>query len=126
MAVQQGVRPRAMTVSYPARAMTGQVLPRRRARAATRSGHPNVPVGTLLGGILLVFIVGFFSLAQAIRVSTSNYEVDRLAIERERLQAQQRELASDLNRLGSEPAVRKLAIDAGLGQLDTPIVLPAR
>ena len=37
-----------------------------------------------------------------------------------------RELLSDLNRLGSEPAIRKLAFDAGLGQLDSPIVLPAR
>ena len=36
------------------------------------------------------------------------------------------ELGSDVNRLGREPAIRKLAIDAGLGQLDAPIVLQAR
>jgi cell division protein FtsL len=83
-------------------------------------------VGTLLGGIVLIFVIAFFSLTQAIRVSTSNYEVDRLTVERERLQARERELQSDLNRLGSEPAIRKLAFDAGLGQLDAPIVLPAR
>jgi hypothetical protein len=85
-----------------------------------------VPVGSLLGGIALVFILAFFSLAQAVRVSASNYEVDRLAVQRDRLEVRQRELLSDLNRLGSEPAIRKLAFDAGLGQLETSIVLPAR
>ena len=129
MAVYQGVRngrlaaPRAerLVLRPPAEA-----LPRRRARAAPRAGRRRVPVGTLLGGIALVFVLAFFSLAQAVRVSASNYEVDRLALQRDRLEARQRELLSDLNRLGSEPAIRKLAFDAGLGQLDTPIVLPAR
>ena len=101
-------------------------VPRRRALPASRAGRRRLPVGTLLGGIALVFVLAFFSLAQAIRVSASNYEVDRLALQRDRLEARQRELLSDLNRLGSEPAIRKLAFDAGLGQLDTPIVLPAR
>jgi hypothetical protein len=101
-------------------------LPRRRARPAFRAGRRRLPVGTLLGGIALVFVLAFFSLAQAIRVSASNYEVDRLAVQRDRLEIRRRELLSDLNRLGSEPAIRKLAFDAGLGQLDTPIVLPAR
>ena len=40
--------------------------------------------------------------------------------------AQLQELASDLSRLGREPAVRKLALDGGLGQLGEPLVLPAR
>jgi hypothetical protein len=35
-------------------------------------------------------------------------------------------LQSDLNRLGREPAIRKLALDAGLAQLAPPIVLSAR
>ena len=75
---------------------------------------------------MLVFVLAFFSLAQSIRVSAANYATDRLTVERERLQSRQRELQADLNRLGSEPAVRKLAFDAGLGQLDAAIVLPAR
>ncbi len=38
----------------------------------------------------------------------------------------EQDIRSDLNRLGSEPAIRKLSIDAGLGELGEPIVLPAR
>jgi hypothetical protein len=107
-------------------AVGATTLRRRRARPAFRAGHRRLTVGSLLAGIALVFVVAFFSLAQAVRVSAANYEVDRLALTRDRLEARQRELLSDLNRLGSEPAIRKLAFDSGLGQLDTPIVLPAR
>ena len=42
------------------------------------------------------------------------------------LDAAIQELNSDLNRLGREPAIRKLALDDGLGQLGDPLVLPAR
>jgi hypothetical protein len=126
MAVYEGARP-GVAAPGPVLFPGGiRVASRRRARAAVRSGRRRVPVGTLLGGIALVFVLAFFSLAQAVRVSASNYEVDRLALQRDRLEARQRELLSDLNRLGSEPAIRKLAFDAGLGQLDSPIVLPAR
>lgn len=126
MAVYQGARPRGLDAGYLPRTPVAPGLPQRGSRVATRAGRSRLPVGTLLGGIVLIFVIAFFSLTQAIRVSTSNYEVDRLTVERERLQARERELQSDLNRLGSEPAIRKLAFDAGLGQLDAPIVLPAR
>ena len=132
MAINQRARSRALGGAYPAypaypdRPVTSGGLPRRRRRTRSRTAGLRLPVGALLGGIVLVFVLGFFSLAQSIQVSTSNYEADRLAVERERLQSRQRELQSDLNRLGSEPAVRKLAFDAGLGQLDAAIVLPAR
>ena len=36
------------------------------------------------------------------------------------------DLHNELNRLGKSPAVRKQAIDAGLGPLPEPIVIPAR
>lgn len=126
MAVYPGARPRTFGSPYPSTPAPGLDLSRRRTWATVRAGRTGLPVGSLLGAIVLIFMIAFFSLAQAIRVSTSNYEVDRLTVDRERLQARQRELQSDLNRLGSEPAVRKLALDAGLGQLDAPIVLPAR
>jgi len=126
MAVYEGARPRGFGSAYPSAPTAERDLPRRRGRTTVRAGRTGLPVGSLLGAIVLIFVVAFLSLAQAIRVSTTNYEVDRLTVDRERLQARQRELQSDLNRLGSEPAVRKLALDAGLGQLDTPIVLPAR
>lgn len=132
MAIYEGARPRSLggaRPAYPAhpeRPVTSGGLARRRRRDAQRTGRLRLPVGSVLGGIVLLFVLAFFSLTQTVRVSASNYETDRLTVERERLQSRQRELQSDLNRLGSEPAVRKLAFDAGLGQLDATIVLPAR
>jgi len=46
--------------------------------------------------------------------------------ERDRLSALKVDLHSDVERLGSEPAIRKEALDAGLGQLGAPVILPAR
>ena len=80
----------------------------------------------LLGGIVIVFLLAFFSLAQTVRVSATGYDIDQLLVERDRLEAQRQELFSDLNRLGREPAIRKQAIDLGLGQLVEPLVVPAR
>ena len=71
-------------------------------------------------------MLAFFSLAQQVRVSATSYDIGRLQIEQERLEARREDLTSDLNRLGREPAVRKLALDGGLGQLGEPLVLPAR
>jgi hypothetical protein len=71
-------------------------------------------------------MLAFFSLAQEVRVSATSYDIGRLQVDQERLDARRQELASDLSRLGREPAVRKLAIDAGLGQLREPVILPAR
>ncbi len=60
------------------------------------------------------------------RVSATGYDIDRLLNQRAQLQAKQQELLTDLNRLGRGPAVRKLAIDLGLGQLAEPLVVVAR
>jgi len=127
MAVYQGARRRS--VFFPGRASQRAVPappPRRRVRAAVRARRRPSRVGVLLGGIALVFVLAFFSLSQTMRVSATSYDIDRLVADREQLDAQRSELQSDLNRLGREPAVRKLALDAGLGQLTAPIVLPAR
>lgn len=71
-------------------------------------------------------MLAFFSLAQQVRVSATSHDIGRLQLEGDRLNAHLQELASDLNRLGREPAVRKLALDSGLGQLGDAIILPAR
>ena len=36
------------------------------------------------------------------------------------------DLRNELNRLGKAPAIRKQAIDAGLGPLPEPVIIPAR
>jgi hypothetical protein len=80
----------------------------------------------VLGAIVVAFMLAFFSLAQEVRVSATSYDIGRLQVERERLDARLQEITSDLSRLGREPAVRKMALDVGLGQLGEPVVLPAR
>lgn len=127
MAVYQGARPRAAVPASRAR-VSDPGLPRRRVRAvfATRARRRSDRGAILLGGIVLAFLLAFFSLAQTMAVSATSYDLDRLRSERERLEMQEADLRSGLNRLGREPAIRKLAIDAGLGQLGRPVVVPGR
>jgi hypothetical protein len=80
----------------------------------------------LLGAIVIAFAGAFFSLSQDIRVSATGYEVDRLTTQHDRLEAQAADLLNELNRLGKAPAIRKLAIEGGLGPLPEPVVVPAR
>ena len=105
------------------------VLPRS-GSARARLGlmpRPHVgPLGAALGSIVLLFLVGFVWLAQSVRVSATSYDIVRLSSSHDRLDALSRDLESDLSRLSGQPAIRKLALDAGLGQLDAAIVLPAR
>jgi hypothetical protein len=91
-----------------------------------RAGRRSSRVGLLLGGIVVAFMLAFFSLAQTVRVSATAYDVDRLLVQRDQLDAARQQLLSDLNRLGQEPAIRKQAIDFGLSQLAEPLVVPAR
>ena len=129
MAVYEGARPR--TIALPRAPLFPRIaqdpaLPRRRARAAVRARRGASPLSLALGGIVVAFLLAFFSLAQQVRVSATSYDIGRLEVEREQLDARRQDLRSDLSRLGREPAVRKLGLDAGLGQLAEPVVLPAR
>jgi len=133
MAVYEGARPRGFGLPLTGRSRPaavegalersdGRVRRRVRVVAPRRIGR----LGTALGGIVVLFLVGFLWLAQSVRVSATSYDIVRLASQHDRLDALARDLKSDLSRLGGQPAIRKLALDAGLGQLDAPIVLPAR
>ena len=126
MAVYQGARPRPLLLPPRGRAAEAPSLPRRRVADVSRAGRRGSRVGLLVGGIVLAFLLAFFSLAQTVRVSATGYDIDALNVEREQLESSRRDLTSDLNRLGREPAIRKLSIDAGLAPLTDPLVLPAR
>lgn len=126
MAVYEGARPRTLGLPRRPQIAEGPTLERRRVRGAVRAGNRSDRVGLLLGGIAVVFVLAFFSLAQQVRVSATGLDIGRLSMERQRLDARANDVRSDLDRLGREPAIRKQAIDAGLGQLTEPIVLPAR
>lgn len=129
MAIYQGARPQPAFL--PRRATRRDTpatptLPRRRVRGAVRAQRQANRVGLILGGIVVIFLLAFFWLAQTVGVSATSYDIDQRGAERDRLEAQLRDLQSDLNRLGHEPAIRKQAIDLGLGQLGEPEVIPAR
>src|SRR6478736_5775056 len=127
MAVYEGARPR--TIALPHRPRTAArpsglpTLDRRRVRVAFRAGRRTNRLGLVLGAIVVAFMLAFFSLAQQVRVSASGLDIGRLELERQDLDDTAAEIDSDLNRLGHEPAIRKQAIDAGLGQLSDPIIL---
>jgi hypothetical protein len=101
---------------------------RGRTNAAARKIAVRRPptVGIALAAIVIVFIAAFMSLSQSVRVAATGYDIVRLASEHERLTAIRQDLASDVERLRGEPAIRKQALDAGLGQLGAPLLIPAR
>ncbi len=136
MAGYAGARPRTGILGRrspaPVRDTRGDPLAgagsRRRVRGGvvTRARRRSGRTGLLVAGIVLTFGLGFVSLAQTVRVSANGVEVDRILAERQILLAEQDQLRSDLYRLGREPAIRKKALDAGLGQLVDPLIVPAR
>ncbi len=127
MAVYQGARQRAVVLPRRPRVEIGvPALPRRRMRAAVRAHRGPSRLAMLLGAIVIVFVAAFFSLSQDIRVSATGYEIDRLITQHDRLEAQAADLRNELNRLGKAPAIRKLAIQSGLGPLPEPVVITAR
>ena len=135
MAVYQGARPRSIALPRPP--LTGgrdeaptraaaPALARRRARTAVRARRGPNRLAVVLGGIVVAFMLAFFSLAQQVHVAATGLDIGRLELERQRLDDTAAEVRSDLNRLGREPAIRKQAIDAGLGQLSEPLIVTAR
>jgi len=126
MAVYEGARPRTISLPRGPRIATGPRLERRRVRVALRAGRRTNRLGVALGAIVVAFMLAFFSLAQQVPVAATGLDIGRLEFERQRLDDTAADVRSDLNRLGREPAIRKQALDAGLGQLSEPLVLPAR
>jgi hypothetical protein len=127
VAVYQGARQRAIALPRrPQVAVQAPALPRRSVRVTVRARRGPTTVGLMLGAIVLAFVAAFFSLSQDVRVSASGYEVDRLVTQQARLQARADDLLNQLNRLGKAPAIRKLAIQAGLGPLPEPVIIAAR
>ena len=98
---------------------------RRAAKTAKKRARPS-SVGIALSAIVLVFSAAFLSLSQSVRVAATGYDIVRLASEHDRLDAIRQDLQSDVERLRSEPAIRKEALDGGLGQLGAPLLIPAR
>jgi hypothetical protein len=128
VAIYEGARPQ--NPLFPGR-VRGRDIPavpsRRRVRGAVRARRrQSNRLSFVLGGIVVAFVLAFFSLAQSVRVSATGYDINQMLAERDDFLNRKQELLSDLNRLGREPAIRKQSIDAGLGQLAEPLVLSSR
>ena len=131
MAVYTGARPRS--TFFPRRRLEAPLLrpqapalPRRRTRVAIRANRRPRVVGLVICGIVVVFLLSFFSLVQTVRVSASSYDMDRLNSQYIQLQNQSRQLQSDIDRLGRQSAIRRQAIADGLTQLPAPVVVSGR
>jgi hypothetical protein len=126
MAVYQGARQRTIALPRAPRIEVGTpALPRRRRRAAVRAHRGPSRLALLLAAIVVAFAGAFFSLSQSIRVSATSYETDRLASQAQQIEDHAAELRNQLNRLGKAPAIRTLAVQAGLGPLPEPLVVAA-
>ena len=126
MAIYEGARPQSPV--FPGRvSRRGEPSPvaRRRIRGAVRAKRRSNRLPFVLGGIVVAFALAFFSLAQSVRVSATSYDINNMIEQRDSLLQRKQELLSDLSRLGGEPAIRRQALDAGLGQLADPLILGA-
>ena len=94
--------------------------------AAASSRRRTSSVGIALAAIVLVFGAAFLSLSQSVRVAATGYDIVRLSSANDRLLAISQDLRSDVDRLRSEHAIRKQALDAGMGQLGAPLIVEAR
>jgi hypothetical protein len=119
----EGVAPEAQRRGVKATPKRGA---RRAARSTATTRHRTSSVGIALAAIVLVFGAAFLSLSQSVRVAATSYDITRLDSEQGRLQAISQDLRSDVDRLRSEFAIRKQALDAGMGQLGAPIIVEAR
>jgi len=114
------------TVGHRATAARGRATSSRTGAARVLRGRRPSSVGIALSAIVIVFSAAFLSLSQSVRVAATGYDIVRLASEHDRLIAIRQDLVSDVERLKGEPAIRKQALDAGLGQLGAPLLIPAR
>src|SRR4029079_8833278 len=96
MAVYEGARPRSILLPRRQPRAEAPALPRRRVRGTVRARRRASPNSIVLGGIVVAFLLAFFSLAQDVRVSATTYDIDRLQLERDRLLAQEPENRPDL------------------------------
>jgi hypothetical protein len=109
----------------PPRGRSGSRTVKRKAAASAARRRPS-SVGIALVAIVLIFGAAFLSLSQSVRVAATSYDITRLVSDHERLLAISQDLRSDVDRLRSEHAIRKQALDAGMGQLGAPLIIEAR
>jgi ABC-type Fe3+ transport system permease subunit len=122
MAVYQGARIRALGLPSGAR----PVAARRSSRIPARARRRLRPVAFVFAGILVAFLLGLVYLTQTLQAGVTNYQIDSLLIERQRLQQELQSQKGSIAQWGSEPQVIQWAQQQGLNRLGGKIRVPAR
>lgn len=100
------------------------VAPRRLSRASRVAARAH-PARSLIGGVLIAFLIGLIYLAQTVNLAATNFEIDQLAAQREDLYRQVQTAETTVLSWGSEPTVLNRARQLGLDQLATKVRLSA-
>jgi len=112
--------------SYQAVRVQQQVLPRRRLVVPSRRGRRIDPIGVLLAGVALVFMLGLVYLGQTVNLGATNYEFQRLVGERDDLTRQVKTAEAGITRYAAEQWVLDRGGRAGLAPLGAKLIVPAR
>jgi hypothetical protein len=115
MTVYQGARPRPVTLGE-----------RRRISRPARVGRRSHPMGLLMAGVVVLFVIGMVYLGQTARLAATSYQVDGLVLQRDDLSRQAQTLEATVARWGSEPLILDWAQQAGLDALGAKVRVPAR
>lgn len=104
----------------------GQTVTRRRVSRPARAGRRVHPVGVLLAGILVIFLLGLIYLAQTVQLAATSYQIEQLIADRDDLHRQVQTVETSTLRWGSESTVLERAQRLGLEQLPAGTHLIAR
>jgi hypothetical protein len=84
------------------------------------------PARTLIGAVLITFLIGLIYLAQTVHLAAANFEIDQLAAQRDDLYRQVQTVETSVIGYSTEPTVLERAQQLGLDQLPTRVRLSAR
>ena len=115
-----------MTAYQAARPQAHALLPRRRVSAPARRGRRNDPVGLVLAGVALAFLVGLVYLGQTVNLGATNYQFEQLVRHRDDLSRQVKTAEAGVNRFAAEQWVLDQAQRAGLAPLGAKMLIPGR
>ena len=113
-----------MTAYQAARAPAQALLPRRRLSAPARRGRRLDPVGVVLAGVALAFLIGLVYLGQTVNLGATNYQFEQLDGQRDDLARQVKTAEAGVNRFAAEQWVLDQAQRAGLAPLGAKLMIP--
>jgi hypothetical protein len=104
----------------------GPLPQRRRLVAPVRRRRRIDPVGIVLAGVALFFMLGRVNLGQTVTLGATNYEYERLVGQRDDLTRQVKTAEAGVNRFAAEQWVLDRGSRSGLAPLGSKLIIPAR